>query len=77
MPDLKITKTTRGAIRLFHNKYHFRKDHNLLTGGLSWRCVVKNCKAPTKTDKDISKITRDSGDHSHSPLKVSNGRDTV
>jgi hypothetical protein len=65
---LNLVKTSKGNDAVLHNGYKFRKDRELNSGEISWRCIKKTCRSTIKTSSALL-ITRDSTNpHNHSLL---------
>jgi len=58
--------TTSGRRYLILNNFKYRETTSLVSGNISWRCCVKECKSWVKTDGMKSKIVEYSKqDHNH------------
>lgn len=66
--ELRKIYSQRGRVLLLKDRFKYSKYGGLQSGETGWKCVEKSCRAKLYTKGDDCKLSRETGEHLHSPL---------
>jgi hypothetical protein len=65
MPEIQTFTTIRGRPGIIYEGFRYRRDRELGSGRVTWRCLSKSCSTTIRTNLEVDKVVGIHGKHSH------------